>query len=155
MFLQNNPTPIVTDWVSFTSTLNSNTNVSGQAFWWRRVGDSIQVRGSIRYGGAGAAGTLTTTLPATINGTSITIDTGKMDAGGTNRNTFGSWEWYDNAGSAACRSGSVEYNLATSPITLSFRRSDDSNTLDSSVFAASDVFMFFAQIPITGWTTFI
>ena len=62
----------VTDWVSYTPTFTPNTNASITAYW-RRVGDSLQVSGSILWSGAGSATVPTINLPP-----GLSIDTSKL-----------------------------------------------------------------------------
>ena len=135
---------IVTDWQSYTPTLNSNTSVSSQSFFWRRVGDSIEVQGTVQYSGVGAATDFTFTLPS-----GLSSDATRIPANGI-ASTLGYFQWYDDAGSAASRNGMVERLTATS---FFLRRADTSNPLITNVLAANDRITLFAKVPIQGWSS--
>jgi len=136
--------PIVTEWVSYTPAISNTTGISSSAFRWRRVGENVEIQGGITYSGAGAGGDLTITIPS-----GLVPDSSKFRSGSANH-VLGYWQWYDDGGSAASRNGSIE--VTGSPAFMSFRRSDTSNPLVSSVFAANDRINFFASLPIIGWT---
>ena len=97
----------LTNWQSYSLTdasdlkLNSLTNIDTNATQgqWRRVGDSMEVKFTIRWSGNGDSGTLKIKLPG-----SYQIDSSKLpdtnDAGGTVGTGFlGSAYWFDDAAS--------------------------------------------------------
>lgn len=90
----------LSNWTSFTPTLNSTTNVGTNVGRWRRVGDSIEVNVVVKWTGAGAAGTFTVALPNSLSiddakspnalailGPAVWWDTVKNNIGGTRRNS--------------------------------------------------------------------
>ena len=139
------PGSIITEWQSYTPTLNSNTGVSLNSAQYRRVGDSLHLVGQVTYNGAGAAGAFFVTLPP-----GLTFDNNKITQD-SNITNFGQWGWYDNAGSAASRGGFVQRYSATNE--LAFRRNDTSNVVDSSAFASGDRVNYNVMIPIEGWSS--
>lgn len=139
-------TPI-TNWVSYTPTLNSITSVSSRTAYWRRVGDSMEVKGQVAYNGAGAAGTFSVAIPS-----GYTIDTAKLPAGTGDANNgggaLGELFWED-AGTNY-RLASAVYSTSTAVV---FILDSAVTTLDSSSFANGDGVSFKFTLPITGWSS--
>lgn len=82
--------PIESDWRSYTPTASSNTNISVNASQWKRVGDSLHVKGRVTWSGAGGSGDFTITLPS-----GLLIDTAKLEAV-LDDTAIGYAMWYDN-----------------------------------------------------------
>ena len=73
----------VTDWVAYTPTLMNLTNSKDVQFWYRRVGDSIDVRGSLTLTGV-AGGQIGVQLPA-----GLFRDTSKIHSDVANHSVVG------------------------------------------------------------------
>lgn len=73
-------TPI-TDWTSYTPTFNGSPTVASVTFWYRRVGDSLQVNGAFQLTSVNAS-TTALTMPS-----GLSIDTNKV--GSTRKFIFG------------------------------------------------------------------
>lgn len=134
---------LITDFVTYTPTLNSNTNVSSNVSYWRRSGDSMEIHGRVAYSGVGNSSQLSLSLP-----TGYVIDSTKINTTAST-GTIGYWGWYDDAGaSAGLRNGSVTL-LDTSNFT--FRIDGGATLINSNQFANNDVFGFVVRVPIVGW----
>jgi hypothetical protein len=128
------------DWIAYTPTLNNATNASASGYW-RRVGDSIEVKAVATYSGAGHASSFTISLPAGLN-----FDSSK-GAGSTSRDAAGIANWYDDSVSGYNWLGArqVGTNAVGIGSTTAF--------LSSSSFAANDsVYVLFSG-PIVGWSS--
>jgi hypothetical protein len=68
----------MTDWVSYTPTTTAMGTVSNMFAFWRRVGDSIQVKASWKQGTASGSSAPTFSLPA-----GMSIDTAKVSSANT------------------------------------------------------------------------
>lgn len=77
----------VTDWVEYTSTVSNFGSVTGEKFYWRRVGDSIDIKGEF-VSGTPTAGLASFTLPAGIS------VAGTDKVGGTKPQDAGTWTQY-------------------------------------------------------------
>lgn len=135
--------PAMTDWVSYTPTLNSDTNVSVNAAYWRRVGDSIQVMGHVIWNGAGAAGAFTVSLPS-----GKVIDTTRLPTNMGTATGIGWAELYD---------AGVSYK-ATSPVysdttSIKFAVTGTGGNYDSSSSGNGDEMAYGFILPIVGWSS--
>lgn len=74
-----------TVWTSFSSTISGPTSVTGAAYYWKRVGDSIAVEGSFSLDTVGTWSTMEMTIPS-----GLSIDTGKF-ADNSAFKSFGVW----------------------------------------------------------------
>ncbi len=152
--------PVVTDWVSYTPTVTYGsggaTNVTSVGKY-RRVGDSIQIQGSMVFSGASSAFSAPNfTLPS-----GLTFDTSKF----SNSANFGQSIGYgqvDDSGNTSYPAitvrtttsssfnfyciGSTQTHTGTAPLI----GSNVSNTFPFT-FGASDSITFFLEAPISGW----
>ncbi len=139
----------ITDWEVVTTPASSWTSSTRQEHW-RRVGDTINVTGSIT--GTGTATTLTVTIP---NG--LSIDTSKFDsAGGQN---VGKVTLTD-AGTATYAGAVIWNGTATS---LNIRYYNDNSTLETPTNTTTTVpftwnnttdrIDYNYSVPIEGWTS--
>lgn len=128
-----------TPWVAFTPTLNSNTSVAGNQAWWRRVGDSMELRYATSYNGVGANSTYTASLPSGPQ-----IDTGKLAL--SNTLGYGDAMWFDNG--VGWFSGSVILFSATS---LSVQMHGSGSNFNTNTTANLDNISMNVTFPITGW----
>lgn len=62
-------------WIQYSATIGGFSGTPSQSFWWRRVGDSIEIKGKISKSAATYNGVLTFTLPS-----GLTLDTARMEA---------------------------------------------------------------------------
>lgn len=130
--------PLISGWEPKTIILNSNTGVSAQQFWCKRVAQDLWFRGYVQYSGAGAATTFTMQMPD-----ALTIDAA-ITVGSSVSDNFAGGFWYDDSGGLS--NGYSVVRAGTN--TISFRRG---NELASNSFAANDRFTVFAIIPISQW----
>lgn len=135
--------PVVSDWVSYTPTLSDATNINPgypKAFW-RRVGDSIHVKGTIYWNGNGAGSTFAVSLP-----TGFVADTSKLE--GSSDSPCGYGTWFNNGTDYA----DLQVTRG-SFTTVVFIESDTLNSWDGSQAANGDYINFNAQVPIAGWSS--
>ncbi len=144
-----------TDWASYTPTLGAGWGTpSNVSFWWRRRGDSVEIKGYATIGTIGAfAGTFS--LP---NG--ITIDTAKIKTtaltqvfGRYNRiaNNTGGGVYVVNQGGLVLYDGST-----TTSLTLQGQQSTSQTAfLNNNLIATTgdSITISDVSIPISGWTT--
>ena len=144
--------PAMSDWQNdLTFTPNTFGTVTNQSIWYRRVGDSMQVRGSFNCGtpGAGSAGiTLPLSInpakfPSTVNGSYIGFVA--INQASTSRNMFSTGD-----------AGIVFYDgSTTNQVFISFN--DGGNTFvkqnGSAISASGNNVTFDFTIPIAGWSS--
>jgi hypothetical protein len=131
----------VTDWVTYTPTLNSTSNVTSIGFW-RRVGDSMEGLVTASWTGAGHNSNFTISLPG-----NYTIDSNKITSTSVTRDALGSGKWED-AGTGSYF-GHVSYESATSLNIIGFNNAN--NRFNSSSAANGDKVAIRFFVPITGW----
>lgn len=135
-------TPI-TDWVAYTPTLSSSTNATVNTSQYRRVGDSIEVRGFITWSGAGGGSGFSVSLPS-----GFSIDTNKINSTVQN-GLIGQAQWFDNG--TARKIVGVTYNTTTN---VTFEElTSSAGALTGPGFAASDTLSYFFHVPISGWSS--
>lgn len=128
-----------TPWVAFTPTLNSNTNVAGNQAWWRRVGDSIELRYATTYNGVGANSTYSASPPS-----GVTIDSAKLSVATTLG--YGSAMWFDNG--VGWFSGNVTLISSTS---LSIQMNGSGTNFNTNTTANLDTISMNVTLPVSGW----
>lgn len=147
-------TPI-TDWQSYTPTITGAGTPTNVAFWWRRVGDSVQVKGTFTTGTVSAA-SATFTLPS-----GMTVDTVKIAASSSTGDFIGYAFRKIATGSTRkrfalqCNSGtgnliyyaSDDYTTAVSPAASVLGNAIWGNTENQSIYTVA--------IPIQGWSSAI
>lgn len=132
--------PSLTAWTAYTPTVSDTTSVNLRSGFWRRIGDSMELRVGVEWNGGGAGATFTVELPS-----GYTMDTAKLPA-----NTvlsLGTGQWYD--ASTSRKIVAVRYNSTT---TVAFDVSAGTSLLNGTDFADQDDLTFQILIPITGWT---
>lgn len=132
----------VSDWIAYTPTLNSNTSVSINSAYWRRVGDSVEIQGRITYTGAGNNSVLTVTLPSgiSIDSTKNSIDTSN------NVTIIGTASWWD--------SGTDENYMKAVYLTstsFEFFLDQTGGAFNSSLTANGDQVSYLITVPVVGW----
>ncbi len=131
----------ITDWgtYSYTTTASLSTNVSSHTYKQRRVGDSLEIHGSIIFSGANTqAGVATLTL------SSVTIDSSKVGSGA--RTLVGNWT-YRVAASGAVFNGGVQYSSTTAVELTTIQGSTNTPT----TIANNDSISYRLLVPISGW----
>ncbi len=141
----------ITDWIAYTPTGTLSTNVSYTGKW-RRIGDSIELEGTIAFSGANTQGVVNVLLP-----NSLQIDTTKLTALATARAVLGSARIYD---ASTDQSYDATVILDSASGGVRFSRGDttvgsitDSSTNRPITFAASDTISFHALAPVVGWSS--
>jgi len=132
--------PSLTAWTAYTPTLSDATNVNLKSGFWRRIGDSMELRVGVEWNGAGSGLTFTVALPA-----GVAIDTAKLPTNAIL--SLGTGQWYDQ--SASRKIVAVRYNSTT---TVAFDVSGGTSLLNGTDFADQDDLTFQILIPISGWT---
>jgi hypothetical protein len=150
-------TPI-TDWTQYTPTFNSGFSVGtgGNPFnkwYWRQVGDSVQIRGGFRLGTSGfsmGSGAFTVTLPS-----GLSFDYSKLTF---NYDRIGVFHSYDNYGAGHREVGVViAAGGSSNTFFFSLRRDDGTQGDVSATFpftwGADDEFCCTLEAPIQGWSS--
>lgn len=149
----------ITDWVSYTPTITvstgaiSNSTPTGK---WRRVGDAIEIQGSIKFSSTSSAfSSLYFALPS-----GLVIDTNKITLTDTANGIFGHSRFVD-AGVSYYGVGSVFY-ASTLTLEIRFNQANGAtaSTVDNAVtnaapftFNANDFITWTATVPISGWSS--
>jgi hypothetical protein len=131
----------VTDWTAYTPTLNSNTSVSTNIAYYRRVGDSLEVEGQVTYNGAGNASTFTVSLPS-----GLSMDTAKIAAASTG--VLGNGYWSD--------SGTGFFDLiirSNTSTTIAAYQTSGTASFNTTVIANGDTLNYKFTVPIVGWSS--
>lgn len=142
---------VMSDWTEDTSASGTWTSAATYAQEWRRVGDTLEVRVRVTYGGSAESGVLSLTLP-----NSFTIDTNKLPS------TSDEFK----LGSGVAREISVksvgvsvkykdtdEVTLQTQAIGSSYVELISLNTTVPFTFASGDYVEATYSVPVSGWTT--
>ena len=127
-------------WTAYTPTVSNNTNVAIREGFWRRIGDSMELRVGVAWNGAGAGADFTVELP-----TGYTIDTAKLPSNSIL--SLGKGQWAD--ASTSRKIVAVRYNSTT---VVSFDVSGGTSLIPGTDFADGDSLTFQILIPISGWT---
>lgn len=145
------PGAIISEWQSFTPTGSWTTNSPTYTAKWRRVGDVLEVDGSILINGAVDNVSLTVNLP-----TGFVIDTAKMAAQTTFGSIYGIATLRDEGTTSL--EGVVGYNSTTSMLIYSL---DDTaaglarvtlNATTPFTWANTDKVVYRYAVPIVGWS---
>lgn len=128
----------VTDWVPYNATVAGFGTISSSNFEWRRVGDSVQVKGRFTSG-TSTATAATISLP---NG--IIVDSTKVP----NQEELG--EWHTNS---TATSGFLFVSPGGNTMNMSIGTGLDNN-LGNAIAASGGVVVFSSfSIPISGWSS--
>jgi C1q domain len=145
--------PAMSDWQSYTPTFGTGLGtITGPNFFYRRVGDSLQVMGNFTNGTV-AASYASISLPSGYN-----VDPAKLPTPGAVSNIIGTW---------AHQGSAVEYGnlltLSTSPGATStneiyFGTSTTGAQMlvpqyGNSIMSSGDVVSVTFQVPIAGWSS--
>lgn len=133
---------VVTDLVNYTPTVSNTTNVNVRTAYWRRVGDSLEVRGYIGWSGTGAGAAFTVSLPS-----GLSIDTNKTSSIVT-ETSLGYLQFKDSG--VSYRAGNVVYDSTTA---VKFVLDSATDALLGTGFTVSDSLFFTFTVPIAGWSS--
>lgn len=133
---------VVTDLVNYTPTVSNTTNVNVRTAYWRRVGDSLEVRGYIGWNGTGAGAAFTVSLPS-----GLSIDTNKTSSIVT-ETSLGYLQFKDSG--VSYRVGNVVYDSTTA---VKFVLDSATDALLGTGFTTSDSLFFTFTVPIAGWSS--
>lgn len=147
----------VTDWVAFTPSWTTNAGslptVSTNQGWWRRNGDSMEIRVFRVYTAAGTGGGLhLLTVP---NGQVIDLTGNKMNptTGGTGtQGQVGSGSWYDDTLSATQGGISVS-GFIWSSTQIGVVPNGQATTGINTLFGNNDRLAMTISVPIAGWSS--
>jgi hypothetical protein len=150
-------TPI-TDWVEYTPTFNSGFSVGtgGGVFnkwYWRRVGDSIQVRGSFKFGSSGFSMGSSYFFASLPSGRAF--DFTKIPFG---FDRIGVFDCFDEGGTNQREVGTIVIDGTSNTFHFAARRISDniSNRVQSNfpfTWGAGDEFFCQLEAPIQGWSS--
>ena len=139
----------VTDWTAYTPTGSWVTNTT-YAGYWRRVGDSIEVRARVSTSGAPTAASLTVSIPS-----GLSIDTTKAINTTATLGSLGIATINDSG--LSTYTGVVQYQSTTS-VSVLVNNAAGTYTVEADVtatvpfsFGASDKVDIFFSVPILGW----
>ncbi len=132
------------DWVSYTPTLNSNTNVSSNVAKWRRDADTMEIIAQVDYSGAGNNSNFTLSLPS-----GYSIDTTKLNNTDASENPLGFGTWTDNGTGQFTSKIGYQSTTAVSMIA----QNGQNSRFNTSSTAASDSLELHFWVPISGWSS--
>lgn len=132
--------PSLTTWISYTPNVSNTTSIAIRQGFWRRIGDSMELRVGVAWNGAGSGADFTVELP-----TGYTIDTAKLPSNSIL--SLGTGQWAD--ASTSRKIVAVRYNSTT---VVSFDVSGGTSLIPGTDFADGDSLTFQILIPISGWT---
>lgn len=152
-----NTLPNITNWAAFTPTIGATTTpptlgTNTQLFTWRKVGDSLQMKGSLTQSGAGTAGSGTYLIPLP-SASGCVIDTNKQSVIASGIPNL--------VGTASGFNGTVIFSGYTSAYTttqLSLNLGNDTNAVSTwgstylALSGASIRVSFDATVPCVGWS---
>jgi hypothetical protein len=141
---------VATDWKAYTPTFTGFGTVSSSAVYSRRVGDTLEVHGSITVGTPTAVTAIITLGYNGVNG-NVSIDTTKVGSAslvGSAASSAGASTTYFNTGvlTVGASPGQIQFGKQTSTVAMV---SAYANGNDISQTGQS--FHFFVKVPIVGW----
>lgn len=144
-------TSAFTNWVSYTPSFTGFGTTTNTEFFWRRVGDTLQIRGVFRTGTV-AASEASITIPS-----GQAIDSAKLPSGTANTAIAGIFWW--NSGSAWATAngiGAVFSDPAASTSKLYFTATPGTTGLakqnGSNIAGSTNAIQIQADVPISGWS---
>tara|TARA_R100000458_G_C8266075_1_gene241110 strand:- start:97 stop:2103 length:2007 start_codon:yes stop_codon:yes gene_type:complete len=151
--LLNSQEQIFTGWQSYTPTLTGFGSASNTDFWYRRVGDTIEVRGFL------TSGTTTSDKAQVSFPAGLSIDFGKINATEARNNYGNSFHMSSDVNYYSNQSGTGGFVVLdyTYPSSMCFSVINVNGTTTqimqgNQLVNSGDSFMFLAQgIPIAGW----
>jgi hypothetical protein len=146
---------IKSEWTSFSPTIGTTTNATATGYW-RRVGDSMQVRFSIAYSGANTQGSPDVTLPG-----SLAMDTSKILDTASALMPVGQFAFRDSSASGNLLGGGMYYQTSTTlrpryPLTGAASNAMNDQSFDTSTnapvaVASGDKIDGYFEVPIANW----
>ena len=135
-------------WISTTLTFSGNTGTrSSEEVWYRRVGDTMEVRGRLEFSGAGSNGSsMTFDIPE-----GLTFNTDVVPTGPTSSQFYilGYGGWSDSG--TSFKSLGLAHNDTTDQIAFAVSTADTTGFLAANAIASGDDINFFCSIPISEW----
>jgi hypothetical protein len=141
-------TPVIGDWTAYTPTFNGFGTVTTQAFFWRRVGDSVQISGKF------TAATTVAALAYVTMPSGIVSDSTKVPA------LKSAGFYYRGGSSVASKGGPVLIGSNVQYITFGQDNTFSGTSVDpllemngNNLGASGDVVTVDATVPISGWSS--
>lgn len=135
----------VSDWQSYTPTFTGLGTAASVDFYWRRVGDSLEIQG------IWTTGTPTATEARISLPTGLVPDATKV----ASLKAVGNW-YFGNTSSSAPYAGVVNITTPNSYVTFGYRDNSThafNQALGSTAFGSSTKYGLMATIPISGWSS--
>jgi len=132
-----------TDWVEFTPDLSNFVEGSTNVGWWRRVGDSMEVRFVSAHSGAGGGSFVALTLP---NG--AVIATGKAPSSSSNAHPYGNSIYVPASGNTK---GMVVVGTAGNSFVAFIKEGEAEDSIDGPEFVDGDEIGAAFIVPVEGW----
>lgn len=148
------PALVMSDWIAFTPVTSYVANVSSSSGFYRRVGDTMEVHGSLTFSGT----TTSTAFSVTIPG-GLSIDATKMPYTTAQLGVLGLISGYD--GTTSSYLGNIVYDTTTTVRARGLVANSASNHTWQPFSEATSIpvgmgsgrsIQFFFTIPIAGWT---
>jgi hypothetical protein len=130
-------------WTQFTPSFTNNATINSSNFFYRRVGDSMDIMGYVSFGSGGAASDLQLALPA-----SKVIDSTKVPA----RRTFGDIN-FDFSNASEYKITGVGGNAFLN-VTAQAQPGGVATNITGAGISSANLFIQANGIPIDGWSTF-
>jgi hypothetical protein len=137
----------VTEWASDTLTIASGgVTMSASSLYWRRVGDTMEVRGGFTASNTGTASSLQVQIPQSKTLVNSAVNTAIPNTG----DNFGTALFWDRTGTDVVKGLIAVYNTTTS---VAFLKTDSTarDAIDGDEFASTDEFSFHFRVPISEW----
>lgn len=138
-------TNIITAWTPYAPVLSTSTNVAFNRASWRRVGDSMECFGVVKWSGAGAAGVFNVSIP-----TGYTMDSAKMPYVGAS-NVIGSCLYVDSGVNNLV--GVTTTNTDGSMSNVIFVLDTFATGISAASSTANDAIFYRFTVPIAGWVS--
>lgn len=145
---------ISTDWSAYTATLSAGFGTATSVAYWRRLGDSEEIKVKI------ASGTLAASVGAVSLGGGCVIDTSKLTISGNDTTADGEniGYWTSDTGVGTANMGGMVTAPATSTSNVYFGGSAtgagfSNKPINMSNFSNSTIFTVVAKVPCTGWSS--
>lgn len=140
---------VATDWVQYTPTFTGLGTATSVSVWSRRVGDSLQIRGTFSTGTVTAA-TASITLGYAGTNSNISLDTTKVASGVSHIG-----QWASGASTGNFQDNILVDSTATGVIRFGYQNGSTGGLtaqLGNAAFGSTTGYSFFAQLPIAGWS---
>lgn len=136
--------PTITDWVAYTPTFTASTNISTVGVYWRRVGDTMYIRGGWSYAGTGAGTPFAFSIPD-----GYTIKDGIGYTSLSKRGAYMGVAYFYDTGVPQFTTRACAWISTTS---LGLLRQDTGAYADGGDMVINEFQTLDCQVPISGWT---